>query len=231
MFDQPAVSLSTHHRASGPHLLAEVVATTGRLLLIYALDRSGQASRVPAAVAAYIGAGYWFTSSTSFANPAITLGRTLSDTFAGIAPASAPAFVVAQTVGVAAGYGLIHLLYPAPAPAGNALLGQHPEPAAAPSTAEGTGPDPARIPWAGRETRADMARPDKRTDGPQSAAAAARATVWSSSAVPPLTPTAPTTRPSRVSGTPPTGLAARPRPLTSPNRSSSAAWPRPAPPR
>ena len=87
MFSLSAISLSTHHRASPAHLLAEVIATLGLLLVIFALVRTGRASTAPAAVGAYIGAAYWFTSSTSFANPAISIGRMFSDTFAGIAPA------------------------------------------------------------------------------------------------------------------------------------------------
>ncbi|MEX5634191.1 aquaporin [Parafrankia sp. FMc2] len=114
MFDRPAVSISTHHRASGAHLLAEVVATAGLTLLIFSLVRSGRGERAPAAVGAYIGAAYWFTSSTSFANPAISVGRMFSDTFAGIAPASVPAFVAAQLVGGAVGYGLVRLFYRTP---------------------------------------------------------------------------------------------------------------------
>ncbi|WP_250289807.1 MIP/aquaporin family protein [Frankia sp. CiP1_Cm_nod1] len=116
MFEEPAVSISTHHRASGAHLLAEVVATAGLVLLIFALARSGRAERAPAAVGAYIGAAYWFTSSTSFANPAISIGRMLSDTFAGIAPASVPAFVGMQVIGGTVGYALTRLLYPPPPP-------------------------------------------------------------------------------------------------------------------
>ena len=88
-----------HHRASPAHLFAEVVATLGLILVIFALARTGRAATAPAAVGAYIGAAYWFTSSTSFANPAISVGRMFSDTFAGIAPASVPAFVIAQLVG------------------------------------------------------------------------------------------------------------------------------------
>ena len=99
MFALAAVSISTHHRASPAHLFAEVIATLGLLLVIFALARTGRTATAPAAVGAYIGAAYWFTSSTSFANPAITVGRMFSDTFAGIAPASVPGFVVAQLVG------------------------------------------------------------------------------------------------------------------------------------
>ena len=117
MFGLAAVSISETHRATGPHLLAEVVATTGLLLVIFSLVRSGRAAIAPAAVGAYIGAAYWFTSSTSFANPAITTGRTLSDTFAGIAPSSAPSYVAAQLVGGAIAVGLIRALYPGIAPA------------------------------------------------------------------------------------------------------------------
>src|SRR3954449_13381454 len=96
MFALSAISISTHHRASPAHLFAEVIATLGLILVIFALARTGRAATAPAAVGAYIGAAYWFTSSTSFANPAITVGRMFSDTFAGIAPASVPAFIVAQ---------------------------------------------------------------------------------------------------------------------------------------
>ena len=112
MFDLAPVSISTTGR-TGAHLwLGEVVATTGLLLLIFALVRSGRAAVAPAAVGAYIGAAYWFTSSTSFANPAVTVGRAFSDTFAGIAPASVPAYVGAQLVGLLVGVALILALYP-----------------------------------------------------------------------------------------------------------------------
>ncbi|MDT5360040.1 MAG: hypothetical protein QOC69_1802, partial [Mycobacterium sp.] len=80
--------------------------------LIFALARSGQAARSAAAVGAYIGAAYWFTSSTSFANPAVTVGRMFSDSFAGIAPGSAPGFVAAQVIGALVGLGLVVALYP-----------------------------------------------------------------------------------------------------------------------
>jgi glycerol uptake facilitator-like aquaporin len=112
MFAKAAVSIATTHRATGAHLLAEVVATTGLLLVIFSLARTGRSATAPAAVGAYIGAAYFFTSSTSFANPAITVGRMFSDSFAGIAPASAPAYVVAQLVGGVAAVGLIRALYP-----------------------------------------------------------------------------------------------------------------------
>ena len=112
MFSLSAISISTHHRASPAHLFAEVIATSGLILVIFALVRSGRAATAPAAVGAYIGAAYWFTSSTSFANPAISIGRIFSDTFAGIAPASVPAFIVAQLLGGAAAYGLVRTLYP-----------------------------------------------------------------------------------------------------------------------
>jgi glycerol uptake facilitator-like aquaporin len=117
MFAQAAVSVSAKHRASGAHALSEVIATAGLLLVIFALARTGRASTAPAAVGAYIGAAYWFTSSTSFANPAITVGRMFSDTFAGIAPASAPVFIAAQAGGGIAGVLLIRFLYPSLSPA------------------------------------------------------------------------------------------------------------------
>ena len=112
MFSQSAVSISTHHRATGPHFLSEVVATVGLILVIFALARAGKSSYTPAAVGAYIMAAYFFTSSTSFANPAITVGRMFSNTFAGIAPSSAPWFIVAQVIGGVAAVVLIKLLYP-----------------------------------------------------------------------------------------------------------------------
>jgi arsenate reductase len=107
MFSLAAVSISTNHRASPAHLFSEVVATFGLLLVIFVTTRAGHHNRVPAAVALYIGAAYFFTSSTSFANPAITIGRTLSNTFAGIAPSSAPAFIAAQLVGAALALGAV----------------------------------------------------------------------------------------------------------------------------
>jgi glycerol uptake facilitator-like aquaporin len=117
MFALAAVSISTHHRASGAHLFAEGVATLGLLLVIFSLARTGRATTAPAAVGAYIGAAYWFTSSTSFANPAISVGRMFSDTFAGIAPASVPGFVVAQLGGGLVALGVIRTLYPDVTPA------------------------------------------------------------------------------------------------------------------
>src|ERR1700742_4753604 len=116
MFGLPAVSISTTHRASPSHLFAEVVATVGLLLLIFSLARTRRGELAPAAVGAYIGAAYFFTSSTSFANPAIDIGRMFSDTFAGIAPASVPGFVIAQVVGAIAAVGLIRALYPGVTP-------------------------------------------------------------------------------------------------------------------
>ncbi len=141
MFDRAAVSIATHHRASGPHLLSEVVATAGLLLVIFSLARSGRSERAPAAVGAYIGAAYWFTSSTSFANPAITVGRMFSNSFAGIAPASAPGFIAAQIVGGLIGIGLIHLFYPqlTPAAAADVVV-------AHPGSANGTAPPDGTVP-------------------------------------------------------------------------------------
>jgi arsenate reductase len=116
MFALSAINISTKHRASEAHILAEVVATLGLLLVIFSLARTRRSSMVPAAVGAYIGAAYFFASSTGFANPAITIGRTFSDTFAGIAPASLPSFIVAQLVGGAIAIGVIRILYPAITP-------------------------------------------------------------------------------------------------------------------
>ncbi|GAB2545977.1 MIP/aquaporin family protein [Nocardia heshunensis] len=132
MFDQRAVQISTHHRATTGHLVSEVVATAGLIALIFALARTGRAALSAAAVAAYIGSAYWFTSSTSFANPAVTLGRVFSDTFAGIAPASVAAFIAAQILGGAIGLSLIRFIYPDPLPAENVVT-PHPEPAHTPT--------------------------------------------------------------------------------------------------
>ena len=112
MFGLSAISISTHHRGSPSHLFAEVVATLGLLLVIFSLARTRRGALAPAAVGAYIGAAYFFTSSTSFANPAIDIGRMFSDTFAGIAPASVPSFIVFQLVGGAVAIAVIRALYP-----------------------------------------------------------------------------------------------------------------------
>lgn len=104
--------LSTHDRASGGHLVGEVVATAGLVALIFALVRSDRGAIAAPAVGAYIGAAYWFTSSTSFANPAVTIGRIFSDTFAGIAPASVAPFIGMQLLGLIVGVGLTLALYP-----------------------------------------------------------------------------------------------------------------------
>ena len=112
MFALSAISVSTKHRASPAHLLSEVIATFGLLLVIFSLARTRRAGSAAAAVGAYIGAAYFFTSSTSFANPAITVGRMFSNTFAGIAPASAPGFIVTQLVGAAVAFLAIRTLYP-----------------------------------------------------------------------------------------------------------------------
>jgi glycerol uptake facilitator-like aquaporin len=112
MFALPTVSISVKDRASGGHFLSEIIATLGLILVIFALDRSGRGRVTAAAVGAYIGAAYFFTSSASFANPAITIGRMFSNTFAGIAPSSAPVYVAAQLVGGILAVGLVRLLYP-----------------------------------------------------------------------------------------------------------------------
>jgi arsenate reductase len=114
MFELPAVDWSTKTRSSGGLWLSEVVATVGLLLVIHGCVRGGRASVVAFAVGLWIGGAYWFTASTSFANPAVTIARTLSDTFAGIKPSSAPMFIVMQLIGAVIAYGLIRYLYPAP---------------------------------------------------------------------------------------------------------------------
>ncbi len=112
MFELDAVSISGHHRASAGPLLGEVIATAGLVVVVFGAIRSGRLDSIAYAVGGYITAAYWFTSSTSFANPAVTLARTLSDTFAGIAPSSAAAFVLMQIVGGTVGLGVVVLLHP-----------------------------------------------------------------------------------------------------------------------
>ncbi|MEV7239278.1 MIP/aquaporin family protein [Streptomyces sp. NPDC051020] len=111
MFAKPLMKLSTHDRSTGHLWLGEVVATAGLILLVFGLGRIGRASLAPAAVASYIGAAYWFTSSTSFANPAVTVGRAFTDTFAGIAPGSVAPFIAAQLLGAALGLAVVSAVY------------------------------------------------------------------------------------------------------------------------
>lgn len=111
MFDI-GLDLSTKERAASGHLLGEVVATAGLVALIFALVRSQRGALAAPAVGVYIGAAYWFTSSTSFANPAVTIGRIFSDSFAGIAASSAPAFIAMQLIGLVVGVGITLVLYP-----------------------------------------------------------------------------------------------------------------------
>lgn len=112
MFELDAINLSTKVRSSGSLWLSEAIATVGLLLLIHGVVRSGRGASVPFAVGAWIGGAYWFTSSTSFANPAVTIARTLSDSFAGIKPSSAPMFIVMQLVGLVVAIGLVWFLHP-----------------------------------------------------------------------------------------------------------------------
>ena len=125
MFDLPLGQISSKDRVSVGHGLGEVVATAGLILLIFALARTGRAALSAASVAAWIGAAYWFTSSTSFANPAVTIGRMFSNTFAGIAPSSAPLFVGAQLVGAAVGLALVRILFPDTAVATDRVVVPH----------------------------------------------------------------------------------------------------------
>ena len=123
MFDLPVLQISDTGRTGLGLWVGEVVATAGLIAVIVALARTGRASLSAAAVASWIGAAYWFTSSTSFANPAVTLSRMFSDTFAGIQPSSVPAFVLAQILGAVVGAVLVTALYPdAPAAAGSMVV-------------------------------------------------------------------------------------------------------------
>ena len=132
MFSLPVVSWSTKHRASGPHFFSEIVATLGLILVIFALARTKRSHSTPAAVGAYIGAAYFFTSSTSFANPAIAVGRMFSNTFAGIAPSSVPSFVAAEALGGVVAFLVVKVLYPgvSPAEAADVVIAHHPTEAA-----------------------------------------------------------------------------------------------------
>ncbi|AXE24047.1 aquaporin family protein [Streptomyces globosus] len=111
MFGQPLVKWSTHERSDANLLLGEVVATAGLILLVFGLARTDRLRFAPVAVASYIGAAYWFTSSTSFANPAVTVGRAFTDTFAGIAPSSVPGFIGMQLIGAAVGLALVAVIF------------------------------------------------------------------------------------------------------------------------
>ena len=122
MFALAAISISTQHRASPAHAFSELIATAGLILVIFALARSRRSSVTPAAVGAYIGAAYFFTSSASFANPAISIGRIFSNTFAGIAPASVPTYIVAQALGGTAAILALRALYPSVTPADAATV-------------------------------------------------------------------------------------------------------------
>jgi arsenate reductase len=111
MFSLAAISISTHHRATPAHLFSEIIATLGLLLVIFSLARTNRATSIAPAVGAYIGAAYFFTSSASFANPAITIGRVFSNTFAGIAPASVAGYIAAQAIGGLVAIAAIRSLY------------------------------------------------------------------------------------------------------------------------
>lgn len=125
MYDRRVFEIATTERITTGHLIGEVVATAGLIAVIFALARTGRAALSAAAVGAYIGAAYWFTSSTSFANPAVTIGRVFSDTFAGIAPSSVPGFVAAQIVGALVGLALIKTLFPDIADDADAVVVPH----------------------------------------------------------------------------------------------------------
>ncbi|MGW1808455.1 aquaporin [Streptomyces sp. NPDC002078] len=128
MFGEPLVKFSTHDRSAGHLWLGEVVATVGLILLVFGLERVGRASLAPPAVACYIGAAYWFTSSTSFANPAVTVGRAFTDTFAGIAPASVAPFITAQLLGAVLGLAAVAVVYGRPVRVADHVVVPHGEP-------------------------------------------------------------------------------------------------------
>lgn len=138
MFSLPAIELSTKTRSSGALSLSEVVATFGLVLVVFGVARSGRSAAAPFAVGAYIGGAYFFTSSTSFANPAVTAARTLSNTFAGIAWRSAPAFIGAQLVGAALAVLIVCALYPSIAEAATQVVVPHDEQAPEPHARQAT---------------------------------------------------------------------------------------------
>jgi glycerol uptake facilitator-like aquaporin len=125
MFDRTALEISTKDRLTTGHFIGEVVATAGLIAVIFALARTGRSALSAAAVGAYIGAAYWFTSSTSFANPAVTVGRIFSDSFAGIAPSSVLPFIGAQIVGALIGLAVVVALYPDAARAADQAIVPH----------------------------------------------------------------------------------------------------------
>ncbi len=128
MFSRAAFELSEKTRSGGGLWLAEGLATFGLLLVIFGVVRSGRSSAAPFAVGAYIGGAYFFTSSTSFANPAVTFARMFTNTFAGIRPSSAPAFMAAQLAGMVAAVGAVRILYPRVAEVAQEVLIPHPQP-------------------------------------------------------------------------------------------------------
>jgi glycerol uptake facilitator-like aquaporin len=127
MFNLDAVSISTHHRSSGGLWLSEALATFGLIVLIFGLARAGRTALAPFAVGAYITAAYWWSSSTSFANPMIDVARMFSNTFAGIAPASVPMFIVMQLVGGSAAAAAVAVLYPEVAAVADDVVVPHEE--------------------------------------------------------------------------------------------------------
>jgi glycerol uptake facilitator-like aquaporin len=128
MFELGAINVSTHARSSGALWFSEVIATMGLLLVILGVVRSGKAHMAPFAVGGYIAAAYWFTSSTSFANPTVTIARTLSDTFAGIKPSSVPPFIVAQLIGAAIAVIVARFLHPDLSGDADAVVVPHDQP-------------------------------------------------------------------------------------------------------
>ncbi len=128
MFHLKPLTISSHHRSSGGLWLSEVLATFGLIVLIFGLARTDRAASAPFAVGAYITAAYWWSSSTSFANPMIDVSRTLSNTFAGIAPSSVPMFVLMQLIGGAAAVGVVYVLYPAASAVAADIVVPHPQP-------------------------------------------------------------------------------------------------------
>ncbi len=133
MYSLPAVEWSTKTRSGGGLWLGEIVATAGLVLVVFGIARSGRSSVAPFAVGAYIGAAYWFTSSTSFANPAVTVARTFTNTFTGIAPRSMPAFIAFELVGGVVAVALVAYLYPTVRAVADDVIVPHAEAAGSPN--------------------------------------------------------------------------------------------------
>ena len=226
-----STALSAKDRATGPHLLAEVVATSVLVALIFGLARTGRGAVAAPAVGAWIGAAYWFTSSTSFANPAVTVGRVFSDTFAGIAPGSVPGFVGAQLVGLAVGVGITLALYPDAAAHADDVVVPHPSRSTSVSRKDQPWALPPARPTRSRRSSTTSPTPTTGSSHPRAWPPRSRPRAAARTDIDGARPTSRSSsraRPANSSWLPPRPTAASPRPSP---RSSSCASTTPAGPR